>query len=62
MLEKAVFLEMYSLFYDHLIGLPASQAKYLSFDQYNVPSDIAQGARWFIFYHMAQDSTRELLN
>ncbi len=62
MLAKSVFLEMYSLFYDYLIGLPASQAKYLSFDRYNIPSGIAQGPRWFIFCNMAQDFTRELLN
>lgn len=53
---------MYSLFYDHLIGLPVSQAKYLSFDQYNIPADIAHGFRWFIFHNMAQDFTQELLN
>ena len=62
MLAKTVFLEMYSLFYDHLIKLPASRANYLSFDQYNIPSDIAKGIKWFIFHNMAQDFIRELLN
>ena len=45
-----------------LLDCQRHQAKYLSFDQYNIPSDIAQGPQWLIFYLMAQDFTRELLN
>ncbi|MEI7638578.1 MAG: hypothetical protein WCJ37_14815 [Syntrophus sp. (in: bacteria)] len=62
MLNKQVFLEMYSLFYDQFVGLPVSQCSHLAFDQYKIFSKAAQGGQWLIFCLMAQDHTREVLN
>lgn len=62
MLNKQVFLEMYSLFYDNFVGLPASQGSCLAFDRYKIPSEAAQGPQWLIFCLMAQELTREVLN
>lgn len=62
MLNKQVFLEMYSLFYDNFVSLPASQERYLAFDHFKITSEAAQGPQWLIFCLMAQDLTREVLN
>lgn len=62
MLNKSDYLEAHSKFYDFLITEKASCNKYLSYDQYVIPSAIAHGTQWMVFHEMASDYIRELLN
>jgi hypothetical protein len=62
MLEKADYLELHSKFYDKFSSIPLPVDRYLSYEVYSVPCEIAQGPEWFIFFSLSKDFVREILN
>ena len=62
MLEKAEYLEIHSNFYDFLSEISYPPERYISYDDYDIPSGLAKGPEWFLFASQAKEFIREIFN
>lgn len=62
MLSKEQYLDAHSRFYDLLQKEELLFNKYLSYEEYRIPSSYASGGLWMVFHRMASDFISELLS
>ena len=62
MLSRKQYLTLHATFYDVFVNSSASVDRYFSYDEYVIPSGVANGSPWITFHSLAKELIKELLN
>jgi len=62
MLNREQYLNFHMDYYNRIENSTISESGYLPYDIYHVQADTAMGPQWLIFYQLAENLIRELLN
>jgi hypothetical protein len=62
MLSRKQYLTLHAAFYDNFMNSASRVDRYLPYDEYVIPSGVANGSEWITFHSSTKELIKELLN